>query len=86
MQGRPDKMVPPELHSQDLPGRSVLSAGSRLIPEEQILDVKAHERAPAVHQGQCLVPGMDNIRSWVSPVPCPWQSHLSSSTQPATSE
>ena len=54
MRGRLDKMVPPEPHSQDLPHRSVLRAGFRLIPGEQILDIKAHERVPAVHQGHCL--------------------------------
>lgn len=82
MGGWLDQVVPPELHSWDLPHRSVPRAGLRPIPEEQTLDVSAHKPASAVHPG----PGMAYIRSWVSPVPCPLQSHLSSSTQPATIE
>lgn len=69
MRGWMDKMVPPALHSWDLPRRSVLSIGSRPIPGEQILDVKAPECASAAHQGQCLVPGIANISRWVSAVP-----------------
>lgn len=86
MGGRPDQVVTPELHGWDLPHRSVPGAGFRPIPEEQTLDINAHKPAPAVHPGQSLVPGMAHIRSWVSPVPCPQKSHLSSSTQPATIE
>lgn len=45
MRGWLHEMVPPEPHSQDLPCRSVLGTGSRLIPEGHILDIKAYERA-----------------------------------------
>lgn len=86
MGGWLDQVVPPELHGWDLPHRSVPRAGLRAIPAEQTLDVSAHKPASAVHPGQSLVPGMAYTRSWVSPVPCPLQSHLSRSTQPATIE
>lgn len=82
----PDQVDTAELHGWDLPCRSVPRAGLRPIPGEQALDVNAQKSAPAEHPGHSLVPGMAHSSSWVRPVPCPQQCHLSSSTQPATME
>lgn len=66
MEGWLEQVVPPELHSWDLPCRSVPRAGLRAIPEEQTLDVNAHK--PHL---QCT-----QARAWHSPhqelgEPCP---------------
>lgn len=76
-------MVPPELHCWDLSHRSVLSTGFRLIPEEQIVDIKTHGKCTCSAPRPVPRPGHDQHQKLAEPHPLspaasPQQQHTAS--------